>query len=400
MKKSKILTLFLAGLALCLTGYSMTATNAVDIAKAETTYVSVYSNNCEQGTKQPQGYDQYCTQPVNNVDWRVQGYPNYDGGWRIGGGKTTTSGERRLFTETTLLDSIKKIEVDVGTANSNTITVTGVTLNVYSERSSHTLSGLVDTIEKSCAPETTVTFLNEGTNDWANKYYEFVFDVEIDENETQNKYVRLNRFEFYKVATGDEVSLDVESLDLKVGGTAIINATTSGEVVWESSDEEIATVVGSGDLNKTATVTAKKEGTATITATVGSASATCEVTVTSLVNKFEEITNWSDINYGDVIAFVFKAADAVITSVESNSLKSSSTLVGGVIDEFLPFQVAKGISENTFAFVTPEGKYLNNSENAYLTLAGTLSVKSSWTIEFTDGVIKIINCNSTGFGLE
>ena len=395
MKKSKILTLFLSGLAFCLIGQTIATTNASEAIKAETTYVSVYSNNCEKGTKQPNGYDSYCTQPVNNIDWRVQGYPNYDGGWRIGGGKNTTSGERRIFTETPLTDSVEKIEIDIGTTNSATINVTSVTLNVYSNCASHVLSGLVDTIEKSSAPQTTVTFLNEGENDWANKYYEFVFYVEI--NDTANKYVRLNRFEFFKVAVGDEVSLDTESLNLNVGETVTINATASGEVVWESSNEEVVTVTSEGDLNKTAIINAKKDGEATITATVGSASAVCKVNVSQLINKFEKITDWSDINYGDVVVFVFKTANAVITSVESNSMKSTSQLINGVIDEYMPFQVVKGTEANSFGFITSNGKYLNNTSDTTLALAGTLSIKSSWTVQFIDGVAKVTNCNTGRF---
>lgn len=54
------------------------------------------------------------------------------------------------------------------------------------------------------------------------------------------------------------------------------NATQIPDIVWDSTDKEVATVVGNGT---SATVTAVSGGSATITATVGSLTASCEVTV-------------------------------------------------------------------------------------------------------------------------
>ena len=65
----------------------------------------------------------------------------------------------------------------------------------------------------------------------------------------------------------------------KIGGTAEITATLEGlegEITWESSSDEIATVAGNG--NK-ATITAVKNGTVTITARCGDTTATVTITV-------------------------------------------------------------------------------------------------------------------------
>lgn len=51
------------------------------------------------------------------------------------------------------------------------------------------------------------------------------------------------------------------------------NTTDDTTVTWTSKDEKIATV------NDAGTVTAKSEGTTTITAKIGKLEATCEVTV-------------------------------------------------------------------------------------------------------------------------
>ena len=79
--------------------------------------------------------------------------------------------------------------------------------------------------------------------------------------------------------TAESVTLDLSSMELAVGGTARLTATVKPDeatvktVQWSSSDDSVATVAADG------TVTAVKEGTATITAKCGEKSADCTVTV-------------------------------------------------------------------------------------------------------------------------
>ena len=75
----------------------------------------------------------------------------------------------------------------------------------------------------------------------------------------------------------DKVELNETSISLEVYSEYTLTATSNvkGEVTWSSSDESVATVAGGK-------VSALKVGSATITATAGKASATCEVTVTAL----------------------------------------------------------------------------------------------------------------------
>ena len=74
------------------------------------------------------------------------------------------------------------------------------------------------------------------------------------------------------------VSIDQPSVKLKVGESVTLNATlkpddaTDKTIIWSSSDTEVATV-------ENGMVTARKLGTATITAKAGEMSATCAVTV-------------------------------------------------------------------------------------------------------------------------
>ena len=75
------------------------------------------------------------------------------------------------------------------------------------------------------------------------------------------------------------VALDKTSAELQVGKTLTLTATvtpdnaTDKAVAWTSSNDAVATVDANG------VVTAKAEGTATITATAGGKTATCTVTV-------------------------------------------------------------------------------------------------------------------------
>lgn len=75
------------------------------------------------------------------------------------------------------------------------------------------------------------------------------------------------------------IALNKTSLALKVGESETLTATvypsnaTENSVTWQSSDDSVVTVLNG-------TVTAIKAGSATVTATAGGKSATCEVTVT------------------------------------------------------------------------------------------------------------------------
>ncbi|MCI6329653.1 MAG: endonuclease, partial [Erysipelotrichaceae bacterium] len=71
------------------------------------------------------------------------------------------------------------------------------------------------------------------------------------------------------VSEPDSVTLNPTSLTMYVGESITLTATANGTVTWSTSKSAVATVSTSG------VVTDLKAGTATITATVGTASATC-----------------------------------------------------------------------------------------------------------------------------
>lgn len=72
------------------------------------------------------------------------------------------------------------------------------------------------------------------------------------------------------------VTISETSIELAVGGTKILKATTEptgGKITWESANADVATVTSAG------LVTGVAEGQTTITAKCGDKSATCKVTV-------------------------------------------------------------------------------------------------------------------------
>ena len=94
---------------------------------------------------------------------------------------------------------------------------------------------------------------------------------------------------FIVVPNTEGVTLDASEQTLKVGESTTLHATLTPEgameeLVWTSSDPTIVTVDANG------TITAVKEGSATITVTAGAYRAQCEVTVVAAEDETQEPT--------------------------------------------------------------------------------------------------------------
>jgi len=124
----------------------------------------------------------------------------------------------------------------------------------------------------------------------------------------------------------NSVTLNKTSLTLQEGANETLEATVepSGTVSWKSSNTAVATV-------KNGVVTAVKAGTATITATAGGKSATCEVTVTAkpvalLEAKASSIeTTYKDTNVTGTKVTITNSGKAEAGSV-SAALKTGANL--------------------------------------------------------------------------
>ena len=115
----------------------------------------------------------------------------------------------------------------------------------------------------------------------------------------------------------DSVTLDKTSLTLNVGDTATLVATATGTVTWNTSNPYVVTVLN-GKL------TAVGAGTATVTATCGTAKATCTVTVNEVTPPVTDSVTLDKtsltLNVGDTATLVATATGTVTWTTSDNSV--------------------------------------------------------------------------------
>ena len=106
------------------------------------------------------------------------------------------------------------------------------------------------------------------------------------------------------VIEAEQILLNIEATELNVGETIQLEATvlpeetTDKTVIWQSSDEDVATISDEGLL------TAIMEGSATITAYCGDVTGICEITVVTPITEAEQIVlniEETELNVGETI---------------------------------------------------------------------------------------------------
>ena len=146
---------------------------------------------------------------------------------------------------------------------------------------------------------------------------------------TYTLYLELTR----KAAPATAVTLDQQTLTLKPTQKAKLTATvepadTTDTLVWSSSNEAVATV-------KDGTVTALKEGTATITAKCGSIEATCAVTVEAPIEATSVTLDKTALNLyvGDTakLTATVRPEDTTVKTIVWTSSDASVTVNDGVV---------------------------------------------------------------------
>jgi hypothetical protein len=132
------------------------------------------------------------------------------------------------------------------------------------------------------------------------------------------------------VQAASKLKLNNKTLDLFVGDTATLTVTNTKKTVkWSSEDKKIATVNSKGK------VTAKKKGSATITARVGNRKVSCVVVVFNTNEKkgcYYKITNKLVGDYSDkdqeVTYAVIHSGTLSVYGDASNVTRTKSILVG------------------------------------------------------------------------
>lgn len=137
------------------------------------------------------------------------------------------------------------------------------------------------------------------------------------------------------------ITLDQTSVSLVEGESVTLKATIKPEslisevVKWKSSDESVVTLKDGG--NRTAKLTAVKEGKATITASYLGATATCEVTVVKKVVEVTGITLDKEVlalvtGESEILTATVKPDDATDPTVTwSSSNEKIATVVDGKV---------------------------------------------------------------------
>ena len=190
-------------------------------------------------------------------------------------------------------------------------------------------------------------------------------------------YVAYYATEVIKGVKAESVTLNMTSLKLEVGDTELLKATvlpedtTDKTVTWSSSNDEVVTVNENGEIEAVAL------GKATITATCGSVSATCEV---------------------DVMIF----AESVTLSKTSVTLKAgeSETLTATVKPDNTTYKTVTWTStKEDVATVDENGKITAVSKGAATIIAtcGTVSATCAVTVEYSDATDIIV---TPGSGLD
>ena len=197
----------------------------------------------------------------------------------------------------------------------------------------------------------------------------------------------------------DSIALDTKDFDLFLGDSKQLsvvynpeNTTDSRDVVWTSSDENVATV-------ENGKVTALKVGTAVITATVGEKTATVTVTVpvvliegieATLDNATIEVDGTANITITtnpekvtEEVVAVYESSDETIATVDENGVitgvkPGKATITVTVNDEFTQEVeievVEKAIEEPETPATAPDDETTNNGETSVLPDTGDIAI--------------------------
>ena len=197
---------------------------------------------------------------IDGITWNITGNTTLIP-WRIGG-KSLTDVDRNVFSESTLVDNISRIEVEHGTASN--IVVNSMTLVVASDAD---FSNPVSTLVGEFAANTTTTFNRPADADWTNMYYKITYNVTVEG--TSNKFLQFVGATFYKEEGGGQQETVAMPTFNPVSGSyfdpqsVTITCATEGATIrytTDGTDPTESSEVFSSALTISETTTVKAKG--------------------------------------------------------------------------------------------------------------------------------------------
>jgi uncharacterized protein YjdB len=187
------------------------------------------------------------------------------------------------------------------------------------------------------------------------------------------------------------VKLNKTSISLSKGKTYTLKLSgTSSKVTWSTSDKSVATVTTKGK------VTAKKAGTATITATAGGQSYTCTVTVKQLVTSIKMQYKNVKISQGKTFEIQTTVSPATATNKlltwTSSNKKVATVDANGKVTAVssgtatITAKAKDGSGKSVSCKITVKEPFkissssltLTEGESGTLTVSGTYGAKVTW----------------------
>ncbi len=265
---------------------------------------------------------------IDNIVWNVPGNQVSDGALRLGG-KSLDGVDRVITGKGSLADAITKITVNHSGTTSDKLIVNSVMVTVASDAN---FSNVIETITLTPTIEKNVSGsfdFTPSSGSWSNNsFYKFTFNLS---NSAGTNYAFvLNSIVFYKNdGNTDPVdpSITLATTDIKVGETTTISFPSNlSEVIFESDEEDVATVSDDGVITGVGAGTAKitvmwegddnyNEGDTEFTISVSKYDAAVTLSTTTL-----KVGKTATISYPEDLTIIFESDDEDVATVSETGV--------------------------------------------------------------------------------
>ena len=201
------------------------------------------------------------------------------------------------------------------------------------------------------------------------------------------------------------VSLDINSKTFDyedIGTTQQLTETvepsnaSNKNVIWTSSDTDVATVSSTG------LVTAVGVGTATITVETvnGGFKATCSVTINGFAGEYHKVTDTSKLYAGMKFVLVYETGSKVAGAIADSKVfftSQDATVDGGEASSSSETVFTLGGTVNNWTLTTSQGLLYATAAKSLVFDSEAEGADSTWTITISGGNVSITS-NTSGYG--